>query len=54
MYETIPTLQAELDTCWIRVAEEDPVQYIEKYSGRAPVVHLKDYLLPEESLKRCT
>lgn len=37
-------LKTELDTCWVRVAGESPVQYIEKYAGRCPVVHLKDYV----------
>jgi len=36
-------LQTELDTCWVKVAGEDPAKYIEKYSGRSPVVHLKDF-----------
>lgn len=46
MYENIPALMTELDTCWIGVAGEDPARYVEKYAGRAPVVHLKDYYLP--------
>lgn len=36
-------LEMELDTCWVRVAGEDPVQYLSKYAGRCPIVHLKDY-----------
>ena len=44
MYRTIPALQTELDTCWVKVAGEDPAAYIRKYSGRAPVVHLKDFV----------
>lgn len=28
------------------VAGEDPCAYLEKYAGRAPVVHLKDYYMP--------
>lgn len=46
MYERIPELMAELDTCWIGVAGENPADYIEKYAGRAPIVHLKDYVMP--------
>ena len=38
-------LQTELDTCWVNVGGEDPAAYIEKYSGRAPVVHLKDFVM---------
>lgn len=36
-------LQTELDTCWVKVAGEDPAAYIRKYAGRCPVVHLKDF-----------
>ncbi|MCR5041565.1 MAG: sugar phosphate isomerase/epimerase [Clostridia bacterium] len=45
MYETVPPehLQTELDTCWVNVGGEDPAKFIEKYSGRTPVVHLKDF-----------
>lgn len=45
IYEVIPAdlLQTELDTCWIRVAGQDPEAYVKKYAGRCPVVHLKDY-----------
>lgn len=46
MYENIPAdlLQTELDSCWVRVGGADPSAYVKKYSGRAPVVHLKDYV----------
>lgn len=45
LYRTIPAdcLQTQLDTCWVRVAGEDPVAYLKKYAGRAPTVHLKDF-----------
>lgn len=45
MYETVPAelLQTELDTCWVKVAGENPAAYVEKYAGRCPVVHLKDF-----------
>lgn len=36
-------LKTELDTCWVNVGGEDPAEYIRKFSGRAPVVHLKDF-----------
>lgn len=47
MYETVPAeyLQTELDTCWVNVGGEDPAKYIDKYSGRTPVVHLKDFVM---------
>lgn len=45
LYSTIPEdlLKTEIDTCWVNVAGVDPSEYILKYSGRAPVVHLKDF-----------
>ena len=38
-------LKTEIDTCWVNVAGEDPADYVRKYSGRAPVVHLKDFVM---------
>lgn len=38
-------LQTELDTCWVNVGGENPSEYITKYTGRAPVVHLKDFVM---------
>lgn len=45
LYDTLPAdlLQTELDTCWVKVAGEDPSAYLRKYAGRSPVVHLKDF-----------
>lgn len=45
LYDTIPAdlLKTEIDTCWVNVGGENPAEYIEKYAGRAPVVHLKDF-----------
>ncbi len=45
MYDAIDAglLQTELDTCWVKVAGQDPAAYIRKYAGRCPVVHLKDF-----------
>ena len=34
--------QFELDTYWIRKGGEDPLDYIRRYRGRVPQVHLKD------------
>jgi sugar phosphate isomerase/epimerase len=33
----------ELDLCWITVAGQDPVAYFNKYPGRFPLVHVKDW-----------
>ena len=45
MYDTVPAdlLQTELDTCWVNVGGVDPAEYVKKYAGRAPVVHIKDF-----------
>lgn len=45
LYKSIPAdlLKTEIDTCWVKVAGEDPAAYVTKYTGRAPVVHLKDF-----------
>lgn len=46
LYDSVPAdlLATELDTCWVRVGGVDPASYVRKYTGRAPVVHLKDYV----------
>lgn len=45
LYDTIPEdlLKTELDTCWVNVGGEVPADYVRKFAGRAPVVHLKDF-----------
>ena len=45
LYDTVSAdlLQTELDTCWVNVGGEDPAEYLKKYTGRSPVVHLKDF-----------
>ena len=45
LYETVPAdlLKTELDVCWVKVGGEEPANYIRKYSGRCPVLHLKDF-----------
>ena len=46
LYSEIPSeyLQTEIDTCWVNVGGENPAKYIEKYTGKSPVVHLKDFV----------
>ncbi len=46
LYDAIPAeqLATELDVCWVTFAGQDPVAYVKKYAGRAPVVHLKDFI----------
>ena len=45
LYKKVPAeyLQTELDTCWVNIGGENPAEYIAKYNGRTPVVHLKDF-----------
>lgn len=37
-------LQTQLDTCWVNVGGQNPADYIRKYAGRTPTVHLKDFV----------
>ena len=37
-------LQTQIDTCWANVGGENPANYVLKYTGRAPLVHLKDFV----------
>lgn len=37
------TILAEPDTYWMSVAQRNPVEEVKKFSGRAPILHLKDY-----------
>ena len=50
LYDSIPAslLKTEIDVCWAKVGGVDPAEYILKYKGRSPVVHLKDFELSED------
>ena len=37
-------VKMEMDLCWISVAGKDPLSYFNKYPGRFPMVHVKDYV----------
>lgn len=37
-------LQTQVDTCWANVGGENPSEYVKKYTGRAPLVHIKDFV----------
>ncbi|MBE6689072.1 MAG: sugar phosphate isomerase/epimerase [Ruminococcaceae bacterium] len=45
MYSTVPSeyLNPEFDTCWIKYAGYEPVEYLDTYKGRINVVHIKDF-----------
>jgi sugar phosphate isomerase/epimerase len=43
--ETDPNLVVmEMDLCWISVAGKNPLVYFDKYPGRFPLVHVKDWV----------
>lgn len=46
LYREVPAdlLQTEIDTCWANVGGVNPADYVRKYSGRAEIVHLKDFV----------
>jgi len=46
LYESVSEdiLKTEIDTCWVHYAGYNPSEYVLKYSGRAPIVHLKDFV----------
>ncbi|CAI6044269.1 sugar phosphate isomerase/epimerase family protein [Cohnella sp. JJ-181] len=35
-------MKSELDVCWVAHAGCDPVEYLQKYAWRVPLIHLKD------------
>lgn len=35
-------LKAQIDSFWVQFAGEDPTEYIQKYPGRCPMIHVKD------------
>jgi sugar phosphate isomerase/epimerase len=46
IYKAVPAelLKTEIDTCWVKYAGIDPISFLTSYKGRAPVVHIKDYV----------
>ncbi|MDP5276448.1 sugar phosphate isomerase/epimerase family protein [Chengkuizengella axinellae] len=40
-------LLAEIDVYWIKKAGHDPLQFIQRYSNRMPIIHLKDMTTDE-------
>ena len=45
LYRVVPAdaLKTQLDTCWVNVGGENPANFVRKYTGRAPLVHIKDF-----------
>ena len=50
LYDSVPAefLSTQIDTCWVKVAKLDPAEYVRKYKGRAPIVHLKDFIIGDK------
>ncbi|QGQ98748.1 sugar phosphate isomerase/epimerase [Paenibacillus psychroresistens] len=50
LYQTTTTeaVKVELDVCWVQFAKQDVLTYIEKYKGRIPLLHLKDFTRDEQ------
>ena len=46
LYDTLGSeiIDPEFDTCWVSYAGYNPCEYIERYSGRVGIIHLKDYV----------
>ena len=46
LYDAVPEdlLKTEIDCCWVKYSGIDPAEYVKKYAGRCPVVHLKDFV----------
>ncbi|CAM3526189.1 sugar phosphate isomerase/epimerase family protein [Deinococcus frigens] len=42
LMERAPSLGLELDTAWVYAGGQDPVDYLQRYADRVPLVHLKD------------
>lgn len=45
MYSSVDAkyLNPEFDTCWIKYAGYEPTEYLQAYSGRIDIVHIKDF-----------
>src|SRR5207247_4413098 len=44
LQESDPDLvKMEMDLCWITLGDQDPVKYFDRYQGRFPLVHVKDW-----------
>lgn len=38
-------VKAQLDLCWVSKGGVDEVEYVQKYKGRCPILHAKDYIV---------
>lgn len=42
-----PAIYAEIDTYWVKKADQDPLSFIQNYAFRMPILHLKDITADE-------
>ncbi|ADV65837.1 sugar phosphate isomerase/epimerase family protein [Deinococcus maricopensis] len=47
LFGRAPTVQVELDVAWAHAGGVTPREYLSKYAGRTPLVHLKDLRVEE-------
>ena len=43
IYQNAPALNAELDTFWVQTGGQNPVDWIKRFPGKQPLLHLKEY-----------
>ena len=44
LFEAVPAMYPELDTCWVHYAGLDPAEKIREFAGKVEIVHLKDFV----------
>ena len=48
LMDDAPSLSLEPDLGWMKIGGADPFYFLEKYAGRCPVIHFKDYMFTED------
>jgi len=51
LFNDVPQMDAEIDTGWVAAVGLCPAEYIKKYAGRCPIVHLKDTIKTETGME---
>jgi len=51
LFNNVPQMDAEIDTGWVAAVGLCPAEYIKKYTGRCPIVHLKDTIKTEAGME---
>lgn len=44
LFEAVPDMVPELDTCWVHYAGLNPADKIREFAGKVEIVHLKDFV----------